>query len=189
MSRSSSPISPNRLSALQRRRCARALIGVAAAMWVIGTVGWAAAEDGVIEGPARVVDGDTLEFGADRIRLSGIDAPEPEQTCERGGRTWRCGMEATYALAALIEHHWVACRPQTQEPQGAFLAECRMGGPKGFSVNAAIVRQGWALALPTATPQIIAAEQQAKVAKVGLWSGTFETPWQWRGAHTSGAGN
>ncbi len=32
-----------------------------------------------ISGPARVVDGDTLEIGGERIRLYGIDAPESAQ--------------------------------------------------------------------------------------------------------------
>jgi len=179
---------PGRFWLRKHRRGACVLIGVAVALWLAGASTPASAEEGVIEGPAQVVDGDTLAFGVDHIGLSGIDAPEPEQTCERAGRPWRCGMEATYALAALIEHHWVACRPQAQGPDGEFLADCRIGGPKGFSVNAAIVRQGWALALPMASPQIIAAEQQAKVAKVGLWSGSFVAPWQWRRARAARVG-
>jgi endonuclease YncB( thermonuclease family) len=34
-----------------------------------------------LTGPARVVDGDTIVTGAERIRLSGIDAPELDQVC------------------------------------------------------------------------------------------------------------
>ena len=38
----------------------------------------------VREGPARVVDGDTLVLnGSQRIRLYGVDAPESKQTCRR----------------------------------------------------------------------------------------------------------
>ncbi len=36
-------------------------------------------------GGATVVDGDSLEIGAVRIRLRGIDAPELRQTCTRDG--------------------------------------------------------------------------------------------------------
>jgi endonuclease YncB( thermonuclease family) len=39
-----------------------------------------------LEGPARVVDGDTLALngkGGARVRLYGIDAPESKQTCRR----------------------------------------------------------------------------------------------------------
>ena len=36
---------------------------------------------GVIQGPARVVDGDTLAIGGEKIRFFGVDAPEKAQTC------------------------------------------------------------------------------------------------------------
>ena len=36
---------------------------------------------GLIVGPARVVDGDTLVINENKIRLFGVDAPEKAQTC------------------------------------------------------------------------------------------------------------
>jgi hypothetical protein len=45
-----------------------------------------------ITGPARVIDGDTLDLAGTRIRLWGIDAPETRQTCEVGtGRLTNAG--------------------------------------------------------------------------------------------------
>ncbi len=55
-----------------------------------------------VSGPAGVVDGDTIEVGAERIRLHGIDAPEGRQACERRGVTWPCGAEASATLRFLV---------------------------------------------------------------------------------------
>ena len=35
-----------------------------------------------ITGPARVIDGDTLDISGQRIRLHVIDAPEKNRTCQ-----------------------------------------------------------------------------------------------------------
>ena len=48
-----------------------------------------------VTGPARVIDGDTLEVQGERIRLHGIDAPEIRQLCRLDGKPWQCGKEAT----------------------------------------------------------------------------------------------
>ena len=53
-------------------------------------------------GQASVTDGDTIKIHGERIRLHGIDAPESGQTCDRGGKTYRCGQNATLALDAMI---------------------------------------------------------------------------------------
>ncbi len=51
-----------------------------------------------ITGPARIIDGDTIDIAGERIRLHGIDAPESGQTCVADGVTWPCGQSATAAL-------------------------------------------------------------------------------------------
>lgn len=46
-----------------------------------------------LSGAPRVVDGDTLEFGSERVRLFGVDAPESKQSCkDRGGKDFPCGV-------------------------------------------------------------------------------------------------
>lgn len=124
-------------------------------------------DERTVEGKARIVDGDTLEIGTRRVHLYGVDAPETDQTCERGGRAWRCGMEATYAMAALLEFHWLVCRQHETDAANDMVATCRMGGPKGLSVNREIVRRGWALALQPSGSDYASAEAEAKTARVG----------------------
>ena len=51
-----------------------------------------------ITGPARVVNGDTIDIAGQRIRLFGIDAPESGQTCIIDNQPWPCGEAATEAL-------------------------------------------------------------------------------------------
>ncbi len=62
-----------------------------------------------VTGPARVIDGDTLEIQGQRIRLHGIDAPESRQLCRRDGKPWQCGKDATNALARKIARRPVTC--------------------------------------------------------------------------------
>ena len=52
-----------------------------------------------VSGPARVIDGDTLDIGTTRVRLFGIDAPESAQRCKDAKLAeWACGRSATRAL-------------------------------------------------------------------------------------------
>jgi endonuclease YncB( thermonuclease family) len=46
-----------------------------------------------VAGLPRIVDGDTVEIGSTKIRLSGIDAPETNQLClDAKGEKWACGV-------------------------------------------------------------------------------------------------
>ena len=130
-----------------------------------------------VSGPARVVDGDTLEVRGTRVRLHGIDAPESKQRCRSAQRTWSCGHEVTRALARRIGSRTVACEERDQDRYGRIVAVCRVGVE---DVNAWMVAEGWAFAYRRYSTQYVAEETVAKVAKRGIWRGDVVAPWEWR---------
>ena len=131
-----------------------------------------------ITGKPRIIDGDTLEIAGERIRLHGIDAPEARQTCtEQSGKEWNCGQEATWALARIIETHWVRCEGNKRDKYGRLIAKC-FTGP--YDIEAKMVQQGWALAYRKYSTDYVAEEAEAKAQKLGLWRGQFVAPWDWR---------
>jgi endonuclease YncB( thermonuclease family) len=133
-----------------------------------------------IAGRARVIDGDTIEIAGKRIRLFGIDAPESRQTCGSEGKVSRCGQEATSALSNRLGAEIVVCDDRGRDRYGRIVAVCRLGGSAGPDINAWMVREGWAIAYRRYSRDYVAAEGEAEAAKRGLWSGTFEEPWEWR---------
>ncbi len=65
---------------------------------------------GDISGTPRVVDGDTIIIGEERIRLYGIDAPEQRQSCLEDDLEWACGEEATATLKNMVGGRVVDCK-------------------------------------------------------------------------------
>ena len=130
-----------------------------------------AARPRTIIGKARIVDGDTIEIAGTQIDLFGIDAPETAQFCEAAGRKWACGQNATFGLSAIIERQWVHCHPRTPDKPGRITAVCRLAGADGPDINAAMVRQGWAMADRRAPAPYLAEERAARAAKAGIWVG------------------
>ncbi|SEP51539.1 hypothetical protein SAMN02990966_08026 [Rhodospirillales bacterium URHD0017] len=62
----------------------------------------------------QVVDGDTVKFGPQLVRLFGIDAPEKGQTCDDG--QWHPGPLAKKALEDFIAGRPVICKQVDYEP-------------------------------------------------------------------------
>src|SRR3546814_12770499 len=46
-----------------------------------------------VSGPARAADGDSLDLSGISVRHFGVEAPELEQSCKRGGAFWACGKQ------------------------------------------------------------------------------------------------
>ena len=133
----------------------------------------------VVYGPARVVDGDTLDINSLRIRLEGIDTPEPGQTCPRRlVGTWRCGRAATRALSKLVSGKPLHCHGNSYDDYGRLIATCHSDGT---NINATMVKNGHAWAFVKYSTTYKAEERAARVRKVGVWSGgKAEAPWDYR---------
>jgi endonuclease YncB( thermonuclease family) len=129
-----------------------------------------------LEGRATVADGDTIELEGERVRLSGIDAPEFNQTCQRDGTAVACGRMARGHLVALIDGDAVACKSAGRDRYDRLLAECFVGTE---NLNAAMVRDGWALS----GGDYPAEEARARSGKRGLWAMGFDDPRDWRADH------
>ena len=138
-----------------------------------------------IIGVASVIDGDTIEIHGVRIRLHGIDAPESRQLCTRPtGERWRCGQQASLALSDQIGRSTVSCDPRDTDRYGRTVAVC---SSRGLDLNGWLVIQGWAVAYRRYSRDYVRAEDQARAARRGVWSGQFDMPWEWRAARRSAA--
>lgn len=131
-----------------------------------------------IMGIASVIDGDTIEVRGQKIRLHGIDAPESSQLCtSANGQRWRCGQQASFALADHIGRSNIICRRRNKDRYGRIIEVCFMGKE---NLNRWMVATGWAVAYRHYSRDYVAIEQQAQRAGKNIWPGTFEKPWKWR---------
>ena len=155
----------------------RPALALLSALAVVGSVGMSFAQD-VLTGPARVIDGDTIEIRGQRIRLHGIDAPESAQTCtDAAGRTYGCGRVATSALASMAGRSSVACRVLDVDRYGRLIGVCYRSET---DLNAWMVRDGYAMAYRHYASDYVAHEDAARARGAGIWQGRFEAPWDWR---------
>ena len=88
----------------------------------------------------QVVDGDTVKFGPQLVRLFGIDAPEKGQTCDDG--QWHPGPLAKKALEDFIAGRPVTCKQVDYDARNNRpVAQCFAGED---DLQAMMVSAGWA---------------------------------------------
>lgn len=121
----------------------------------------------------RVLDGDTFETAAERIRLFGIDAPE---------RTQRGGAQAADALRRLIGNASPNCAEIDRDRYGRMVAHCSVSGA---DLSLALLRAGYAAVWchyvrklrPNLPDPFQRAELEVRHANRGIWGRKLE-PWR-----------
>ena len=125
-------------------------------------------ENDVIRPSARprfqVVDGDTVKFGPQLVRLFGIDAPEKGQACDDG--KWHPGPLAEKALADFIAGRPVICKQVATTPgmtipwRNAFAGE--------DDLQAMMVSADWAWSFGRYSERYTPLEREAVTRKAGV---------------------
>ena len=126
---------------------------------------------------AKVVDGDTIHLNGEKIRFSGIDTPEIKQLCNKDDEAIRCVIRAKELLINKIGKNKVKCVNEGIDRYKRILAECFVNNQ---SLSKYLVREGFAFAYRKYSTKFIEDENYAKKNKTGMWSMTFEYPWDYR---------
>ena len=140
----------------------------------------------IISGIAEVTDGDTIRIEGKKIRFFGIDAPEKKQQCKKPWLTisfisfskdYPCGQISTDKLKKKINNKLLICKWTNKDRYKRYIAECFKDKT---NINAWMVRNGYAVAYRKYSKKFVSQEIFAKKEKLGLWSGTFMMPWDYR---------
>ena len=125
----------------------------------------------------KIVDGDTIVLNGEKIRFSGIDTPELNQTCMNGDKKVFCGKSAKMLLIKKIGNETPECISEGKDTYKRTLAECFVNGE---SLSAFLVRSGYAFAYRKYSDKFVKDEEFAKKNKLGMWSMKFQYPWDFR---------
>jgi endonuclease YncB( thermonuclease family) len=132
----------------------------------------------LLEGRAMAVSGDSLRVGGRLLKLAGVESPERDQICSRSdGSTWRCGAAARDAMARLLRSGRVMCTMTGDIEAGISLATCRSGQK---DIAQELVRNGHVFAIRAIFSGYGSIENEAKAARLGVWSGEALRPSDYR---------
>ena len=125
----------------------------------------------------KVTDGDTIVINGKKIRFSGIDTPEINQTCIKNFKIEECGIIAKNLLIKKIGQSKVECVEEGKDYFNRVLAECFI---EDESLSKYLVRNGYAFAFKKYSKKFIEDENFAKINNLGIWATTFQYPWEYR---------
>lgn len=135
------------------------------------------------DGPVRVLDADTWDVGATRVRLFGIDAPEKDQTCKTAqGSVWSCGAWATSQVRDRYQGRIASCEALDTDRYGRTVARCTVDGR---DVGRALVTDGLAFAYRRYSMDYDLDEKGAAIRAAGLWGSEVQAPAAFRASRTA----
>jgi endonuclease YncB( thermonuclease family) len=148
-------------------------------------------DTGRVQGMARVIDGDTLDIGATRVRLAVVDTPERDQTCDAMGKPVACGEAARHLLQSLTDGRRVACDIGPNTTHGRVVGYCVAGD---VALSAALLDAGagriaprFLAEWPDHAAAMQAAEARARADRRGIWGMHAESPAAYRAGQDTGA--
>lgn len=92
----------------------------------------------------------------------------------------KSGAEATKVLAELIDGRTTKCQAAETDVYGRLVATCYRDG---LDLGLAMIEAGLAVTMDNSSEQYSLAEGLRKTHRIGLWSGTFQMPADWRSAN------
>ncbi len=128
------------------------------------------AENNVVKGKARIIDGDTIEINKEKIRFGGINSPERNETGYRLAKD---------KLIEKIANNILTCvREKNKDKYRRTVAECFIDGE---SLSSFMVRKGYACDYIYYSKGKYAKEQKyAKANKLGVWKMKYNTSWEYK---------
>mgnify|MGYP001414531273 FL=1 len=128
------------------------------------------AENNVLKGKARIIDGDTIEINKEKIRFGGINSPERNETGYRLAKD---------KLIEKIANNILTCvREKNKDKYRRTVAECFIDGE---SLSSFMVREGYACDYIYYSKGKYAKEQKyAKANKLGVWKMKYNTSWEYK---------
>jgi len=124
----------------------------------------------------QIIDGETVRFGPQPVRLMGIVVPDKNQTCDDG--QWHPAPLARKALESFIAGRPVSCRQVGQDAaSGRPVGQCHAGAD---DLQAMMVSAGWAWSFGTFGNLYEPEERDAIHRKVGVHGHRCLKPAEWR---------
>lgn len=142
------------------------IVAFVASVAAVMSCGFMARAADEIRGEAKVVSGNEIQVGKYTVRMYGVSAPALTDICTVGDAKIRCGIVAWAELIKLADGRYVSCDVETKDGATAY-ATCYISET---DLNEALVRSGWARAVPAQTERYVVDENDAKESQRGLWS-------------------